>query len=61
MGKVFDKFFRSGPQNQAEPGSGLGLSMARSIARAHQGDITVDSCLGQGAVFLVILPVVSAP
>jgi heavy metal sensor kinase len=61
VGKVFDKFFRSGPQNQAEPGSGLGLSMARSIARAHQGDITVDSRLGQGAVFLVILPVVSAP
>jgi signal transduction histidine kinase len=59
--KIFDKFFRSGSQHQAEPGSGLGLSMARSIARAHQGDINVTSRLGEGAEFLVTLPVVSAP
>ncbi len=58
LNRIFDKFFRSGSQKQAEPGSGLGLSMARSIARAHQGDITVHSRPGEGTVFGVILPVI---
>lgn len=56
---IFDKFFRSHPHGQkAEPGSGLGLSIAQSIARAHQGEITVQSLPGQGATFFVSLPVV---
>jgi len=55
---IFDKFFRSHPHGQkTEPGSGLGLSIARSIARAHQGEITVQSLPGQGATFTVSLPV----
>jgi signal transduction histidine kinase len=55
---IFDKFFRSHPYGQkAEPGSGLGLSIAQSIARAHQGEITVQSLPGQGATFFVSLPV----
>ena len=55
---IFEKFFRSHSHgHQAEPGSGLGLSIARSIARAHQGEITVQSIPGQGATFTVSLPV----
>ncbi|MDA3894547.1 MAG: ATP-binding protein [Desulfobacteraceae bacterium] len=55
---IFDKFFRAQPYgHKAEPGSGLGLSIARSIARAHQGEITVQSQSGQGTTFTVSLPV----
>ncbi len=56
---IFDKFFRAHHHAQvSEPGSGLGLSIARSIARAHQGQVTVQSMPGQGATFTVILPIV---
>ena len=35
---------------------GLGLSLARAIARAHGGDIMVESCLHEGSVFAATLP-----
>jgi two-component system, OmpR family, sensor histidine kinase ResE len=55
---IFEKFFRAHPNgHKAEPGSGLGLSIARSIARAHQGDITVHSKPGHGTTFTVSLSV----
>lgn len=55
--KVFDKFFhKTKTSSDLTPGNGLGLSIARFIARAHQGDITVESLPGQGAVFIVVLP-----
>jgi two-component system, OmpR family, heavy metal sensor histidine kinase CusS len=38
------------------PGSGLGLCIAYTIARLHQGEIQVESLLGQGTSFRVILP-----
>jgi heavy metal sensor kinase len=61
LAKIFDKFFRGATKNQTgESGSGLGLSMARSIARAHWGDITAASRIGSGSVFTVSLPVVFA-
>jgi len=42
------------------PGSGLGLSIARSIAKAHQGQITVQSRPGKGATFIVGFPIADA-
>lgn len=51
--RVFDRFFRAGHQ---EPGSGLGLSIAQSIARIHKGEILVASKLNEGTTFKVILP-----
>ena len=52
---VFDRFYRC-DQSRSEPGTGLGLSLARALARAHQGDITVTSTLGQGSTFTLSLP-----
>jgi signal transduction histidine kinase len=37
-------------------GTGLGLAVCREIARAHGGDVTVESTLGAGSTFRVRLP-----
>jgi len=52
---IFERFYRC-DQSRSEPGTGLGLSLARAFARAHQGDITVSSALGQGSSFTLTLP-----
>ncbi|HEY9552844.1 ATP-binding protein, partial [Allosphingosinicella sp.] len=52
--RIFDKFERVDPN---EPGgTGLGLYIARRLARAMGGDISVDSAPGQGARFTFTLP-----
>lgn len=55
--KIFDRFHRA-PQarQQHSKGSGLGLSITRSIALAHQGEIKVESVLGSGSTFSVFIP-----
>jgi two-component system OmpR family sensor kinase len=54
--EVFERFERGAGQ-QGRPGFGLGLALAREIARAHGGRIEVDSKPGRGATFSVWLPV----
>jgi two-component system OmpR family sensor kinase len=54
---VFDRFFRGTNVGEARAsGSGLGLSIARSIVEMHGGSIGVSSVVGQGATFTVRLP-----
>jgi signal transduction histidine kinase len=56
--KIFDKFYRVGdPLVHNTKGSGLGLSLVRHIARAHGGEVTVDSTPGEGSRFTITLPV----
>ncbi|MEV1023116.1 HAMP domain-containing sensor histidine kinase [Streptomyces sp. NPDC050264] len=58
--KVFDRFYRvDKARTRDRGGSGLGLSVARSLARAHGGTITLDARPGS-TVFRVILPLPSA-
>jgi len=52
---VFERFYRCDP-SRSQAGTGLGLSFARAVARAHNGDITVTSTPGEGGSFTVILP-----
>ncbi len=59
ISKIFDKFFRLNKGSDEDSGAGLGLSIALSIARAHKGDIKVESYPGKGSKFTVILPVTS--
>jgi heavy metal sensor kinase len=60
---LFDRFYQvdaarsQNDQDAASPqGSGLGLSIARSIIQAHHGEIRVTSELDRGTTFEVILP-----
>jgi two-component system sensor histidine kinase BaeS len=42
-------------------GTGIGLSLAREIARAHGGSIEIESTPGAGSVFVVRLPLADPP
>ena len=56
--RVFDRFYRT-DRSRTRTGSanaGLGLAIARSLARAHDGDLELDTTLGQGACFRLTLP-----
>ena len=53
---IFEKFGRAVLGDNAKPGTGLGLFIARSIAQAHGGSIGVDSAPARGATFTLALP-----
>jgi signal transduction histidine kinase len=56
--RVFDKFYRSkNPQAASVNGSGLGLPIAREVARLHGGDVTLESELGKGSTFTLTVPI----
>lgn len=59
---LFSRFFRATQALEtAVPGSGLGLSIAKSIAELHGGRISARSVLGEGSTFRVQFPVPSVP
>jgi len=59
--RLFSRFFRSSlAQQQAIPGSGLGLSIAHSIIEQHGGAMSVESEPGVGTTFRVSLPLIDA-
>ena len=58
---VFERFHRVDParttwQGPSAGGAGLGLSIARQVAEAHGGEVTVGSKVGEGSTFTLLLP-----
>jgi len=55
MPHIFERFYRCDP-SRSQTGTGLGLSFARAIARAHGGEVTVTSVQNKGSTFMIVLP-----
>lgn len=58
---LFTPFWRGDGERAAEGGTGLGLSLAREIARAAGGDVRYDASFAPGARFVLLLPRAAAP
>ncbi len=52
--RIFDRFYQADPQ-RSNNGTGLGLSMAQEIAKFHKGEIKVESTIGKGSTFTLLL------
>lgn len=54
---IFDNYYTTKP---AGKGTGLGLPIAKAIVAEHGGELKVETAVGQGSTFSVLLPVVAA-
>ena len=57
--RVFDRFYRvDKARSRKKGGNGLGLSIAKRLIEGYHGSITLESSLGGGSIFWIILPIV---
>jgi PAS domain S-box-containing protein len=54
---IFEKFYRASNVPKGVGGSGLGLAIVKSIVDSHHGRIWVESSLGKGSTFTIVLPI----
>ena len=57
LDQVFERFYRADTsRSRASGGAGLGLSIVAAVARTHGGEVTARSGAGEGATFVIDLP-----
>lgn len=58
LNRIFERFYRvqGGGTSKTVEGTGLGLSIVKHIINKHKGEIKVDSVVGQGTTFTIMLP-----
>lgn len=54
---IFEKFYRASNTPKNTPGTGLGLAIVKSIVENHDGRIWLESSVGKGSKFVVVLPI----
>jgi PAS domain S-box-containing protein len=55
--RLFEKFYRGSQREaRAQRGSGLGLAIVRSVAERHGGKVWLESQVGQGSTFFLLIP-----
>jgi len=55
LAQIFDPFFTTKPTGE---GTGLGLSVSYGIIKNHGGEILVESQVGEGSTFTIVLPII---
>ncbi|QEL01248.1 response regulator [Olivibacter sp. LS-1] len=57
LGKIFERFFRiESAEVHGIPGTGVGLHLVSEFVKLHDGEIYVESVVGKGSVFTVLIP-----
>jgi signal transduction histidine kinase len=58
--RLFERFFRSANAPDDPAGVGLGLAIVKAIVEGHGGSISLDSQVGVGTTFRIVLPLATA-
>ncbi len=62
LGRIFDRFARVDLHRNREAGGvGLGLAIVKAVAEAHRGSVRVQSTVGSGSVFEMLVPTATGP
>jgi signal transduction histidine kinase len=54
--RIFDRFTRGRDAHRRYRGGGLGLAIVQAIAEAHGGRVDLESRLGEGSTFAIVVP-----